>query len=91
MAEERIKDAKALIRGKRWGFACYVAGDSIECALKSCILARLVHSGLVFRDDWKSLDCRVRNFTTLIERAELAHERNVRLQARGHDGLLGEG
>jgi HEPN domain-containing protein len=39
MAEERIKDARALIRGKRWEFAYYAAGYSIECALKSCVLA----------------------------------------------------
>lgn len=48
MAEERIKDARALIRGKRWGFAYYVAGYSIECALKSCILARMIHTATIF-------------------------------------------
>lgn len=86
MAEERIKDARALIRGKRWGFAYYVAGYSIECALKSCILARMIHSGLVFKEDWVKHDCRVHNFSRLIELAELKNELNTRLQASATSG-----
>jgi hypothetical protein len=86
MAEERIKDARALIRGKRRAFAYYVAGYSVECALKSCVLSRMIHSGLVFRDDWKNLDCRVHNINTLIDRADLRHELNNRFQASGGSG-----
>jgi hypothetical protein len=86
MADERIKDAKALIRGKRWAFAYYVAGYSVECALKSCILSRMIHSGLVFRDKWKELDCRLHDINTLIDRAELRHELNTRLQASSTSG-----
>ncbi len=52
MAEERLKDAKALIDGGRWEFAYYAAGYAVECALKSCILARMIHTGLIFKEKW---------------------------------------
>ena len=42
LAEERILDAKALLDGKRWELAYYTAGYAVECALKSCLLARMV-------------------------------------------------
>ena len=41
---------RALIRGKRWGFAYYVAGYSIECHLKSCLLARMIYTAKVFNE-----------------------------------------
>jgi hypothetical protein len=53
MANERIKDTKALIDGKRWEFAYYAAGYAVECALKSCVLARMIYTGWVFDDDVK--------------------------------------
>lgn len=55
MTEERIKDAKVLIRGKRWEFAYYTAGYAVECALKSCLLARMVQTGWVFDEKTKTL------------------------------------
>jgi HEPN domain-containing protein len=42
MAEKRLKDAKALLDGGGWDFACYAAGYSVECGLKSSILARMI-------------------------------------------------
>ena len=58
MAEERLKDAKALIDGGRWEFAYYAAGYAVECALKSCILARMIDTGLVFQEKFKGDECR---------------------------------
>jgi hypothetical protein len=81
MAEERIKDAKALIRGKRWEFAYYAAGYSIECALKSCILARMVHMAWVFEERWNAADCRVHDFGKLVQLAGLTNELNLRRAA----------
>jgi HEPN domain-containing protein len=72
MAEERIKDARALIRGKRWEFAYYVAGYSVECALKSCILARMIHTAWVFEE--KPRDYRVHDFAKLVTLAGLDSE-----------------
>jgi HEPN domain-containing protein len=53
MAEVRIKDAKALLDAGRWEFAYYVAGYSVECALKPCVLARMIISGWVFKEEKK--------------------------------------
>ncbi|NJR43126.1 MAG: HEPN domain-containing protein, partial [Akkermansiaceae bacterium] len=41
LAEERVRDAEALLAGGRWEFAYYSAGYAVECALKSCLLARM--------------------------------------------------
>jgi len=48
MAVERIADARVLLAGQRWAFAYYVSGYAVECALKSCVLARMIHTGWVF-------------------------------------------
>ena len=71
MAEERLRDAKTLIEGGRWEFAYYAAGYAVECSLKSCILARMVHTGLVFDEDHKPKDCLTHNFGDLISLAGL--------------------
>lgn len=51
LAEARIQDAKALIDGGRADLAYYVAGYAVECALKSCTLARMIHTGRRLRRD----------------------------------------
>ena len=75
MANERIKDAKALIDGKRWEFAYYAAGYAVECALKSCLLARMIYTGWIFDDNVKKVDdCRTHDFLKLIQIAGLRDE-----------------
>jgi HEPN domain-containing protein len=37
LANDRIRDAKTLLAGKRWSAAYYLAGYAVECALKACI------------------------------------------------------
>src|SRR5262249_15880684 len=54
LALKRARDAKALIDGGRWEFAYYVAGYAIECALKSCVLASMIRTGLVFEDKFNN-------------------------------------
>ena len=49
LTRERLKDAKALLGRKRYSFAYHVAGFAVECALKSCVLARMVVTGYVFK------------------------------------------
>ena len=81
MANERIKDAKALIDGKRWEFAYYAAGYAVECALKSCLLARMIHTGWIFDDNVKKVDdCRTHDFLKLIQIAGLRDELNTALK-----------
>jgi hypothetical protein len=88
MAEERIKDAKALIRGKRWEFAYYTAGYSIECAPKSCVLARMIHTAWVFEDKWDARKCLTHDFNVLVRLAGLDNELVARRTASGAAGDL---
>lgn len=88
MAEERIKDAKALIRGKRWEFAYYAAGYSIECALKSCVLARMIHTAWIFEEKWNARECLTHNFKELIRLADLDAEVIARRVASSASGDL---
>ncbi len=40
LAEQHLEDASVLLEQKRWPGAYYVAGYSVECALKACIAKR---------------------------------------------------
>jgi HEPN domain-containing protein len=87
MSKERIRDAQALIRGKRWEFAYYSAGYAVECALKSCLLARMVATGWVFDPKAKTTDqCRTHEFLALIRTAGLEEELNAKLKESGAAG-----
>lgn len=87
LAEQRLLDAQALIGGSRWEFAYYTAGYSIECALKSCILSRMIHTGWVFDDEVKRIDdCRTHDFMKLVAIAGLMDELNAKLKASAQAG-----
>jgi hypothetical protein len=47
LAEMRLEDAKILLDQGKWPAAYYLAGYSVECALKACIIAFLNRS-----DEW---------------------------------------
>jgi hypothetical protein len=81
MATERIKDAKTLLGRKRWEFAYYTAGYAVECALKSCVLARMIYTGWVFEEKWDAKACRTHDFEDLIKLAGLQTELDARLAA----------
>jgi hypothetical protein len=81
MAEERLRDAKALLDGGRWEFAYYTAGYAVECALKSCILSRMIHTGWVFEEKWDAKLCLTHDFEKLIHLAGLKTELNQTLAA----------
>ncbi len=42
LARERIRDTKALLTAHRWSGAYYLAGYTVECALKSCVIRHLM-------------------------------------------------
>ncbi len=86
MAEERIRDAEALLNGRRWEFAYYAAGYAVECTLKSCVLARMIHTGWVFEERWKAQDCLTHDFGELVRVAGLATELNNQLAASAGAG-----
>lgn len=86
IAEERILDAESLINGGRWSGAYYVAGYAVECALKSCVLARMIHTGGVFQDKKFAEQCFTHDFGKLIELAGLKNELNTELAASAAAG-----
>jgi hypothetical protein len=88
MALMRIRDARVLLNGGRWEFAYYVSGYAVECALKSCLLARMIHTAWVFEEKWKASDCLTHDFDELIRLAGLTTELNVRLAASAAAGDL---
>ena len=71
MAIERLLDAEVLLAGGRWSFAYYVAGYAVECALKSCVLTRMVETGGVFTDRKFAEKCWTHDFEELINLAGL--------------------
>ena len=86
MARQRIKDAEALLVGSRWEFAYYVAGYAVECALKSCILSRMVRTAWVFEEKWEAKACLTHEFGKLIVLAGLRDELNDALKASSAAG-----
>jgi hypothetical protein len=94
MAAERIEDAKALLKEHRWAYAYYVAGYAVECALKSCVLARMIHTGGVFKDKKYAEWCWTHDFGKLVELADLKKELDghaaVNRAFVGHWGVAGQ-
>jgi len=74
LTEEWIKDARVLLDGQRWMSAYYVAGYAVECALKSCVLSRMIYTGYVFQDKATVKDCLTHDFEALINLAGLRQE-----------------
>jgi hypothetical protein len=71
LANERIRDAKALLAAKRWSGAYYVAGYAVECALKACVLAYVEKTGIIFVDRKYAEKCWTHNFADLVRLADL--------------------
>ncbi len=73
LAEERVRDAEALIAAGQWSGAYYLAGYAIECGLKACI-AKLTN-----QHDYPNKDlaqkCYTHKIETLVEVAGLDLQR----------------
>src|SRR5262245_45268892 len=89
MAQERIKDAKVLLDAGRWEFAYYAAGYAVECALKACILARMIHTAWVFQEKWEAKVCLTHEFEKLIDLAGMRTELNNKLAASAATAAAG--
>jgi hypothetical protein len=79
LSRERVLDAEALLREKRWAFAYYVSGYAVECALKSCLLARMIETGLVFQPKFVAAKCLTHVFEELIDFAGMRELLNEKL------------
>ena len=90
LAEDRILDAQALLAVQRWSGAYHLAGYAVECGLKSCILAHLDRTGILFKDRnyLKSLaDCWTHELDKLVGITGLTAELGVACGA--NPGLAG--
>jgi HEPN domain-containing protein len=76
LSAERTKDAQSLLTAGQWSGAYYLAGYSLECALKSCILARIEQTGIVFEDKKFAEKCWTHDIEELAKQAGLTVERD---------------
>jgi HEPN domain-containing protein len=85
-AEERLKDAKVLLKGRRWSAAYYLAGYAVECGLKACIWTYIERTGVIFQDKKYAERCFTHNLEELVRLADLQEARG---RAISDDPLLG--
>jgi hypothetical protein len=71
----RIEEAEILLNAGKWDGAYYVAGYSVECALKSCIIKKMMGTD-AFPDKKFSEQCYQHNLTLLLRLAALEDELN---------------
>lgn len=87
LSAERIEDARALLAASRWAGAYYLAGYSLECALKSCVLAYIDRTGIIFEDKKYAGKCWTHDLVDLVQQAGLTVERD---KAAGANPNLGQ-
>ena len=83
---ERIEDARVLLAAARWSGAYYLSGYAIECALKSCVLAYIERTGVVFEDKKYADQLWTHDFEVLIKKADLDAARGLTIQANPQFG-----
>lgn len=81
LAEDRILDAQALLASSRWSGAYYLAGYAVECGLKSCVLAYIIQSGVIFADKKFAERCWTHDVDELVKLAELEPVRRLEIAA----------
>ncbi len=87
LSDERIEDARVLIAAKQWAGAYYLAGYALECALKSCVLAYIDRTGIIFEDKKYAQNCWTHDIEDLVRQAGLTIERD---EAAGTNITLGQ-
>ena len=65
-----------MLAASQWPGAYYLAGYSLECALKSCILAYIDRTGIIFENKEYAKKCWTHDLKTLVEQADLKVELN---------------
>jgi hypothetical protein len=74
LAADRIIDAQALLAASRWSGAYYLTGYAVECGLKSCVLAYVERTGVIFREKKFQDNCWTHELEKLIKAADLQVE-----------------
>ena len=87
LAEERVREAQALLHAGHWSGAYYLIGYAVECGLKACVLRHVEQTGAIFLDRRFSEKCWTHHLADLMKVAGLEPEfgldlsRNPNLQA----------
>ncbi len=71
LAEDRILDAECLLASGRPAGAYYLAGYTVECGLKACIMAHVEAAGAIFQDKKFSEKCWTHDLEELVKLANL--------------------
>jgi hypothetical protein len=71
LAADRILDAQALLAAGRWSGAYYLTGYAVECGLKSCVLAYVERTGVIFEDRKFLEGCWTHELERLVNTADL--------------------
>ena len=87
LSDERIEDALALLNATQWSGAYYLAGYALECALKSCVLAYIDRTGIIFEDKKYAQKCWTHDIEEFVRQADLTVERD---RAAGTNITLGQ-
>jgi len=86
LSSQRIQDALSLLNSQCWSGAYYLAGYSLECGLKSCVLAFVERTGIIFEDKKFAGNCWTHDLEILVKQAGLKAERDRDIAA---NALLG--
>lgn len=81
LAEDRILDAQGPLGLGRWSGAYYLAGYAVECGLKSCVLAYIIQSGIIFDDKKYAERCWTHDIEELVKLARLEQARGLDIAA----------
>ena len=75
LADERVHDARILLDNGQWSGAYYLAGYAVECGLKSCVLAHIERTGIIFLEKRFVESCWTHDIEPLVKAAGLVEAR----------------
>lgn len=70
-----------MLAAGKWSGAYYLAGYALECALKSCVLAYIERTGIIFQDKKYADKCWTHNLEELFKQAGLSEERDTAIKS----------
>jgi HEPN domain len=83
LADERLEEANALLGLGKWSGAYYLAGYTVELALKACIIKMLMATDAFPEKDF-SKHCYTHALVKLVELAKLGAARQAAIDADQH-------
>ena len=88
LAEDRVRDAEALLKAKRWSAAYYLSGYAVECGLKACVLVYIRKNvDVIFRERKYSDNCWTHDIEALVKLAGLKTQRDADARANSSLGI----